>query len=154
MFDQLIDMIIGHLHIFWAPFCICSRSLQGLQAGELIAVCLKTWGVLGESENCAGRAWDEERPRGPGKVWAGSARVSSAGPGSEQDSNTQWMTKWMKMEIFPKKSKTVSSSVTESKLVLLTSRQANKLRDEILGQGTATLFRNSGLLFQDPSCLN
>ena len=54
----------------------------------------------------------------------------------------------------PKKSKTVSSSVTESKLALLTSRQANKLRDEFLGQGTATLFRNPGLLSQDPSRLN
>ena len=154
MFDQLIDLIIGHHHIFWAPFCICSRSSQGSQAGELIAVCLKTWGVLGEAENGAGRAWDQERHPGPGEVWAGSPRVSSAGPGSEQDSNTRWMTKWMKMEIFPKKSKTVSSSVTESKLVLLTSRQANKLRDEFLGQGIVTLFRSPGLLSQDTSCLS
>ena len=152
MFDQLIDLIIGHLHIFWAPFCICSRSSQGLHAGELIAVCLKTRGVLGEAENGAGRAWDQERRRGPGEVWA--PRVSSAGPGYEQDSNTRWMTEWMKMEIFPKKSKTVSSSVTESKLVLLTSQQANKLRDEFLGQGTVTLFRNPGLLSQDPSRLS
>ena len=60
----------------------------------------------------------------------------------------------MKMEIFPPKSKTVSSSVTESKLVLLTSQEANKLRDEFLGQGIVTLFRNPGLLSQDPSCLS
>ena len=57
----------------------------------------------------------------------------------------------MKMEIIAKKSKTVSSSVTESKLVLLTSQQANKLRDEFLGQGTVTLFRNPGPLSQDSS---
>ena len=151
MFDQLIDLIIGH-HICWAPFCICSRSSQGSQAGELIAVCLKTWGVLGEAENGAGRAWDQERRRGPGEVWA--PRVSSAGPGSEQDLNTWWMTKWMKKEIFSKKSKTVSSSVTECNLVLLTSRQANKLRDEFLGQGIVTLFRSPGPLSQDTSCLS
>ena len=149
---QLIDLIPGHHHICWAPFCLCSRSSQGPQAGELIEVCLKTRGVLGEAGNGAGRAWDQERRRGPGEVWA--PRVSLAGPGSEQDSNTQWMTKGMKMEIFPKKSKIVSSSVTESKLVLLTSWQANKLRDEFLGQRTVTLFRNPGLLSQDPSRLS
>ena len=64
----------------------------------------------------------------------------------------QWLNEWRWKS--SQKSKTVSSSVTESKLVLLTSRQANKLRDEFLGQGTVTLFRNSGLLSQDPSCLN
>ena len=35
-----------------------------------------------------------------------------------------------------------SPSVTRSKLVLLTAGQANKLRDELLGQGIVTLFRN------------
>ena len=160
MFDQLIDLIIGHLHICWAPFCLCSRSSQGSQAGELITVCLKTWGVLGEAGNGVGRAWDQVRCHGLSEVWAGSPTVSSAGSGSKQDSNTRWMTKWMKMEIFPKKSKTVSSSVTESKLVLLTSWQANKLRDELFGQGVVALLRKladweeDGLLSQEPSCLS
>ena len=31
--------------------------------------------------------------------------------------------------------------VTESRLALLTTQQANKLRDKLLGQGVATLFR-------------
>ena len=52
-------------------------------------MCLKTRGVLGEAENGAGRARDEERRRGPTEVCAGSPRVSSAGPGSEQDSHTR-----------------------------------------------------------------
>ena len=34
-----------------------------------------------------------------------------------------------------------TDAVTESKLLLLATRQANKLRDELLGQGIATLFR-------------
>ena len=104
-----------------------------------------------------GRKWCRQS-MGSRKVswtwWVWASRVSSAGPGSEQDLNTQWMTKWMKMEIFPQKSKTVSSSVTESNLVLLTSWQANKLRDEFLGQGIVTLFRSPGPLSQDTSCLS
>ena len=32
-------------------------------------------------------------------------------------------------------------NVTESKLILLTTQQANKSRDEVLGQGIVTLFR-------------
>lgn len=44
--------------------------------------------------------------------------------------------------------------VTESKLLLLATRQANKLRDKVLGQGIRTLFakpadrEDSGLLSQ------
>ena len=87
---------------FLSPVLHLFEVLTGSQAGELIIVCLKTWGVLGEAGNGVGRAWDQERCRGPGEVWARSPRVSSAGPGSEQDSNTWWMTKWMKMEIFTK----------------------------------------------------
>lgn len=34
----------------------------------------------------------------------------------------------------------INGSVTESKLVLLTARQANKLTDELLGKGIVTLF--------------
>ena len=56
----------------------------------------------------------------------------------------------MKMEIFPKKSKTVKSSVTESKLVLLTSRQANKLRDEFLGAKNSDFIQKPRTLVPGP----
>ena len=48
----------------------------------------------------------------------------------------------------------MNSVVTESKLTLLATRQANKLGDKLLRQGVTTLFRkpadqeNGGLVFQ------
>ena len=50
--------------------------------------------------------------------------------------------------------KTTANLSAKSKLVLLTERQANKSRDEVLGQGIATLFgkpvdcEDGGLVYQ------
>ena len=52
------------------------------------------------------------------------------------------------------------SVITKSKFLLLTARQVNKSRGELLGQGIATLFgkpanqEDGGLIPKEPSCLS
>ena len=80
-----------------------------------------------------------------GEIWAASG-------GSGRPHETSWALLWSinrrvesglgaKVEAERPGRGYCSDIVTESKLVLLTTQQADKLRDELLGQGIVTLLR-------------